>query len=83
MEIELRDAKTGRTAWSRLYTREEPVRGKEVQDVVRSLDQNLKQGLSEIVAGLHQYFADSAGPRSRGYPFLAGWCPWTGRIGLK
>jgi ABC-type uncharacterized transport system auxiliary subunit len=57
MEIELRDAKTSRTVWSRLYTREEPVRGKEVPDVVTSLDQNLKQGLTEIVAGIHQYFA--------------------------
>jgi ABC-type uncharacterized transport system auxiliary subunit len=63
MEIELRDARTGRTVWSRLYTREEPVRGKEVPDVVTSLDQNLKLGLSEIVTGLHQYFADGARPR--------------------
>jgi ABC-type uncharacterized transport system auxiliary subunit len=63
MEIELRDTTTGRTVWSRLYTREEPVLGKEVPDVVKSLDQNLKLGLSEIVAGLDQYFADGARPR--------------------
>jgi ABC-type uncharacterized transport system auxiliary subunit len=63
MEIELRDARTGRTVWSRLYTREEPVRGREVPDVVTSFDQNLKLGLAEIVAGLHQYFADGAKPR--------------------
>jgi ABC-type uncharacterized transport system auxiliary subunit len=63
MEIELRDAKTGRTVWSRLYTREDPVDGKEIPDVVQSLDQNLRRGLLEIVAGVHQYFAaaDAAG----------------------
>ena len=63
LEIELRDVKTGRIVWSRLYTREDPVRGKEVPDVVSSLDQNLKQGLSEIVAGLDQYFAGDSRPR--------------------
>lgn len=63
MEIELQDAKSGRTVWSRLYTREEPVRGKEIPDVVQSLDQNLRQGLAEIVTGLHEYFAGAAAPR--------------------
>ena len=58
MEIELRDATSGRTIWSRLYKREEPVQGKEVSNVVDSLDQNLRHGLTEIVAGLQQYFAE-------------------------
>ena len=57
MEIELHDAKSGRTVWSRMYTHEGSVAGKEVPDVVESLDQNLRQSLSEIVTGLHQYFA--------------------------
>jgi ABC-type uncharacterized transport system auxiliary subunit len=57
IEIELRDTKGGHTVWSRLYTHESPVAGKEIPDVVESLDQNLRQGLSEIVAGLHQYLA--------------------------
>ena len=57
LEIELHDAKTGRTVWSRIYTNEESVNGKDVPDVVHSLDQNLGRGLSEIVAGLNQYFA--------------------------
>ena len=60
IEIELRDAKTGRIVWTRLYTREEPVSGKEVANVVDSLDQNLRRGLSEIVAGLHQYLGATA-----------------------
>jgi ABC-type uncharacterized transport system auxiliary subunit len=60
LEIELHDAKTGRTVWSRIYTNEEPVDGKEMPDVVHSLDQNLGHGLSQIVAGLGQYFAGVA-----------------------
>jgi len=68
LEIELHDARTGRTIWSRIYTEEESVNGKEVPDVVHSLDQNLGRGLSQIVAGLDQYFAGSvppAGPQPR------------------
>jgi ABC-type uncharacterized transport system auxiliary subunit len=60
MEIELHDAKSGRTVWSRLYTHEDPVGGKEIPDVVESLDRNLRQGLSDIVPALHQYFAGQA-----------------------
>jgi ABC-type uncharacterized transport system auxiliary subunit len=56
LEIELRDAKTGRTVWSRVYTDEEAVSGKEMPDVVHSLDTNLQKGLTQIVAGLEQYF---------------------------
>ncbi len=59
MEIELRDSKTRRTVWSRLYTNEDMVSGKEVPDVVQSLEQNLRRGLAEIVSGLDQYFAAS------------------------
>jgi ABC-type uncharacterized transport system auxiliary subunit len=57
LEIELHDAKTGRTVWSRIYTQETSVTGREVPDVVHSLDQNLGRGLSEIVTGLEQYFS--------------------------
>jgi ABC-type uncharacterized transport system auxiliary subunit len=56
-EIELRDVKTSRTVWSRIYTNEGSVTGKEVPDVVESLDENLRRGLSEIVTGLDQYLA--------------------------
>ena len=62
LEIELHDAKTGRTIWSQIYTAEESVNGKEVPDVVHSLDQNLGRGLSQIVAGLDQYFAGRVPP---------------------
>jgi ABC-type uncharacterized transport system auxiliary subunit len=58
LEIELHDAKTGRTVWSHLYTDEQAVSGKEVSNVVHSLDENLNKGLSQIVTGLEQYFAN-------------------------
>ena len=58
LEIELQDAKTGRTVWSRLYTDEQAVSGKEVSNVVHSLDENLNKGLSQIIIGLEQYFAN-------------------------
>jgi len=57
MEIELHEAKSNRTVWSRVYTGEEAVDGKEVPDVVRSLETNLQRGLSEVIVGLDQYFA--------------------------
>jgi ABC-type uncharacterized transport system auxiliary subunit len=57
MEIELHDAKSNRMVWSHVYRGEEMVEGKEIPDVVHSLDQNMRRGLSEVVAGLDQYFA--------------------------
>jgi ABC-type uncharacterized transport system auxiliary subunit len=60
MEIELREGNSDRTVWSRLYTNEELVDGKQIPDVVESLDQNLRRGLSEIMTGLNQYFAGRA-----------------------
>jgi hypothetical protein len=50
MEIELHDAKTNRTVWSRVYMNEGSVARKEVPDVAESLDQNLRQRLSEMHA---------------------------------
>jgi len=58
MEIELRDATNSRTVWSKIYTAEDSVEGKEIPDVVESLDQSLRRGLSEIITGLDQYLAD-------------------------
>jgi ABC-type uncharacterized transport system auxiliary subunit len=63
LEIELHDAKSGRTVWSRIYTNEDSVEGKEIPDVVHSLDQNLGHGLSQIVTGLDQYFSGLASSR--------------------
>jgi ABC-type uncharacterized transport system auxiliary subunit len=57
MEIELHDGKSSRTVWSRHYSGEEKVDGKNMPDVVDSLDRNLRRGLLEIVTGIDQYLA--------------------------
>jgi ABC-type uncharacterized transport system auxiliary subunit len=58
LEIELHDAKSNRTVWSKLYTDEE-MAGKQMPDVVESLDKNLRRGLTEIVAGIDQYLTSA------------------------
>ena len=55
--FELRDNKTGSTVWSRYYSHDEPVDGKDVSAVVAALNRNVMSGLSEVRAGLDQYFA--------------------------
>ena len=56
-EIELYEIKTGTTVWSHFYSRDEPVSGKQVSDVVAALNRNTRQGLEQVVAGMEEYFA--------------------------
>lgn len=56
-EFELRDTKTGSVVWSRSYSHDEPVDGKNVAAIVAALDRNVRSGLSEIAGGLEQYFS--------------------------
>jgi len=55
--FELRDSKTGTTVWSRYYSHDEPVRGKDATAVAAALNRNVLSGLSEVTGGLEQYFA--------------------------
>jgi hypothetical protein len=55
--FELHDNKTGSAVWSRFYSHDEPVDGKDVSAVVAALNRNVMSGLSEVRAGLDQYFA--------------------------
>jgi len=55
--IELYNRKDGSTVWTHYYSSDEPVDGKDVQDVVRCLERNLLNGLNEIANALDQYFA--------------------------
>jgi ABC-type uncharacterized transport system auxiliary subunit len=59
-EFELRDSKTGATVWSRSYSHDEPVDGKNVTAVVAALNRNVQSGLSEVMGGLEQYFSGHA-----------------------
>jgi len=56
-EFELRDSKTGTTVWSRNYSHDEPVDGKNVNAVVAAMDRNVQSGLHEVIGGLEQYFS--------------------------
>jgi ABC-type uncharacterized transport system auxiliary subunit len=65
-EFELHDSKTGSTIWSRYYSHDEPVDGKDVPAVVAALNRNVLSGLSEIKEGLDQYFSTHAVVASTG-----------------
>ncbi len=60
MELELRDIKTGAIVWTHSYSRDEPVRGKDVSSVVAALDQNAQRCVSEAETSLNEYFAARA-----------------------
>ena len=56
MDVELRNTKTGATVWTHYYTHDEPVTDKTVPAVVSALNKNVQMGVSEVAAGLDQYF---------------------------
>jgi len=57
LEFELRDSKTGAVVWSRTFSHDESVNGKDVSAVVAALNHNVQNGISEVMGGLEQYFA--------------------------
>ena len=67
MGLELFDSRSGATVWTDSYSRDEPVMGKTVPDVVEALDRNVRSGIQQLTANLGQYFADhppqTASPR--------------------
>jgi ABC-type uncharacterized transport system auxiliary subunit len=67
-EFELRDSRTGATVWSRSYSHDEPVDGKNVPAVVAAMDRNVQSGLSEVLSGLDQYFSVHASVASTVVP---------------
>ena len=56
-EAALVDAKTRDTLWTHSYHHDEPVAGKNVAALVSALDRNVQAGVSDLAAGLEQYFA--------------------------
>jgi ABC-type uncharacterized transport system auxiliary subunit len=57
LQVELVDKKTNRNVWDRLVEREEPVGGKNVADVVQSLDRNLQHVVRETAAQIDKFLA--------------------------
>jgi ABC-type uncharacterized transport system auxiliary subunit len=55
LRLEVVDRKTGLVVWDRQYKHDEPVSGKEMKDVVASLDHNLQQVIAEGTAGIGSF----------------------------
>lgn len=57
LEWELRDTKTGSTVWTHFFTHDEPATGKDISAVVDALNRNAQRSVSDVKAGLDQYFS--------------------------
>jgi ABC-type uncharacterized transport system auxiliary subunit len=57
LEFELRDIRSGTTVWSRYFSHDEPVNGKDISGVVAAMDRDVQGVLRELVNGLDQYFS--------------------------
>lgn len=55
--IELCEIETHAAVWSKYYSHDEPVNGKDVSAFVAAVDQSAERGLEEAVAGIERYFA--------------------------
>jgi cholesterol transport system auxiliary component len=56
IRLDLFDPRTGSVVWTDSYSRDEPVNGKAVANVVEALDQNVHSGLQQLAGSLGQYF---------------------------
>jgi ABC-type uncharacterized transport system auxiliary subunit len=56
-DFELHDNKKGTSVWSHAYSHDQPVDGRDIPAVVAALDRDVQSGLSEVLAGLDQYFS--------------------------
>jgi len=59
--LELIDSKTNRVVWDHSFEREDPAGGKTIDDVVRSMDRNLQQVVSDAAARIARFLASGAG----------------------
>jgi ABC-type uncharacterized transport system auxiliary subunit len=57
MHVELLDRKSGLVIWDRQYNRDEPVNGKIMKDVVRSMEQNLHQVVADATSGIEMFLS--------------------------
>jgi ABC-type uncharacterized transport system auxiliary subunit len=56
-DFELHNCKTGAIVWTRYYSHDEPVDGKDVAAVVAAINRNVQSGLTEVIGGLDEYFS--------------------------
>ncbi|HWC96337.1 MAG TPA: ABC-type transport auxiliary lipoprotein family protein [Candidatus Sulfopaludibacter sp.] len=60
LHLEMLDRRTGVAVWDQLYNRNEPVNGKEMKDVVASLDRNLQHVITDSAAAIEAFLAKGA-----------------------
>lgn len=60
LRLELLDRKTGMVVWNRLYDRDEPVEGKTIQEVVRSLERSLQQVIANAASGIDAFLSNGS-----------------------
>ena len=58
LHVELVDRKANQTVWDRTAEREEPVSGNTVVEVVRSMDRNLQQLVTETAGEIDRFLAE-------------------------
>lgn len=58
LRLELVSRKTGLVVWTRHYNRDEPVNGKTIQDVIASLDRNLRQVIGDAASGIGSFLSN-------------------------
>jgi ABC-type uncharacterized transport system auxiliary subunit len=57
LQLEVVDKKTNRSVWDQVFERVEPANGKNMKEVVESMDRNLKQVVTDAAAGIDRYMA--------------------------
>lgn len=57
LDLELYDPKSASVVWSDSYTHDAPVSGKNVVDVVKALNDNVRTGTQTLAENLSRYFA--------------------------
>ena len=58
LRLELLDHRTGMVVWDHRYNRDEPVDGKTMKDVVRSLEHNLQQVVTDAASGIETFLSN-------------------------
>jgi ABC-type uncharacterized transport system auxiliary subunit len=57
LNLELLDRRSGLLIWDRHYNREEPVNGKNMKEVVLSMEHNLQQVIADAVSGIDAFLS--------------------------
>jgi len=65
LDVELYDPKSASIVWSDSYTHDEPVGGKNVVDVVKALNDNVRTGTQTLAHSLGRYLANHPPESSR------------------